>query len=140
MEIAIATLTFSLRAHNLKVIGSNPIPATRKMPTISMSWWAFSCANLPQSSLHGPIQQMLINPRLSKPVASFAGSSMSHVRHMDSDALFSKRSHVTASSHASENARSVGMVQAAREINEAVKWARIECKSYKIEGGFTVER
>jgi hypothetical protein len=29
MEIAIATLTFSLRAHNLKVIGSNPIPATK---------------------------------------------------------------------------------------------------------------
>ena len=27
-----------------------------------------------------------------------------------------------------------------RDYNEAVKWARIECKSYKIAGGFTVER
>jgi hypothetical protein len=27
-----------------------------------------------------------------------------------------------------------------RDYNQAVKWARIECKSYKIEGGFTVER
>jgi hypothetical protein len=27
-----------------------------------------------------------------------------------------------------------------RDYNEAVKWARIECKSYKIEGGFTVAR
>ena len=27
-----------------------------------------------------------------------------------------------------------------RDYNQAVRWARIECKSYKIEGGFTVER
>jgi len=27
-----------------------------------------------------------------------------------------------------------------RDYNEAVKWARIECKSYKVDGGFTVER
>ena len=27
-----------------------------------------------------------------------------------------------------------------RDYNQAVKWARIECKSYKIESGFTVER
>jgi hypothetical protein len=27
-----------------------------------------------------------------------------------------------------------------RDYNEAVKWARIECKSYKIESGFTVAR
>jgi hypothetical protein len=27
-----------------------------------------------------------------------------------------------------------------RDYSEAVKWARIECKSYKIAGGFTVER
>jgi hypothetical protein len=27
-----------------------------------------------------------------------------------------------------------------RDYNEAVKWAWIECKSYKIEDGFTVER
>ncbi len=27
-----------------------------------------------------------------------------------------------------------------RDYNEAVKWARIECKSYKIPGEFTVER
>jgi hypothetical protein len=27
-----------------------------------------------------------------------------------------------------------------RDYNQAVKWARLECKSYKIEGGFTVER
>jgi hypothetical protein len=27
-----------------------------------------------------------------------------------------------------------------RDYNEAVKWARIECKSYKIAEGFTVER
>ena len=26
-----------------------------------------------------------------------------------------------------------------RDYNQAVKWARLECKSYKIEGGFTVE-
>jgi hypothetical protein len=26
-----------------------------------------------------------------------------------------------------------------RDYNEAVKWARIECKSYKVDGGFTVE-
>ena len=27
-----------------------------------------------------------------------------------------------------------------RDYNEAVKWARIECKYYKVDGGFTVER
>jgi hypothetical protein len=27
-----------------------------------------------------------------------------------------------------------------RDYNQAVQWARIECKSYKIAGGFTVER
>ena len=27
-----------------------------------------------------------------------------------------------------------------RDYNDAVKWARIECKSYKVDGGFTVER
>jgi hypothetical protein len=27
-----------------------------------------------------------------------------------------------------------------KDYNEAVKWARIECKSYKIEEGFAVER
>jgi hypothetical protein len=27
-----------------------------------------------------------------------------------------------------------------RDYNEAVKWARVECRSYKIDGGFTVER
>jgi hypothetical protein len=27
-----------------------------------------------------------------------------------------------------------------RDYNEAVKWARIECKSYNVDGGFTVER
>lgn len=27
-----------------------------------------------------------------------------------------------------------------RDYNQAVKWARLECKSYKIESGFTVER
>jgi hypothetical protein len=27
-----------------------------------------------------------------------------------------------------------------RDYNQAVKWARMECKSYKIAGGFTVER
>jgi hypothetical protein len=27
-----------------------------------------------------------------------------------------------------------------RDYNDAVAWARIECKTYKIEGGFTVER
>ena len=27
-----------------------------------------------------------------------------------------------------------------RDYNQAVKWARIECKCYKIAGGFTVER
>jgi hypothetical protein len=26
-----------------------------------------------------------------------------------------------------------------RDYHQAVKWARIECKSYKIDGGFTVE-
>ena len=26
------------------------------------------------------------------------------------------------------------------DYNQAVKWARLECKSYKIESGFTVER
>ena len=55
-----------------------------------MSWWDFSSANLSQSLLHGAIQQVLINPRLSDPVASYAGSSMSHIRHMESDVLFAK--------------------------------------------------
>ncbi len=82
------------QAHNLKVTGSNPIPATRKKPANSMSWWAFSCANLSQSSPRAPIQQVLINPRLSNPMASCAGSSVSHVRHMKSDALFTKRSRI----------------------------------------------
>ena len=27
-----------------------------------------------------------------------------------------------------------------RDYNEAAKWARIECKSYKVDGGYTVER
>jgi hypothetical protein len=27
-----------------------------------------------------------------------------------------------------------------RDYNQAVKWARIECKAYRIAGGFTVER
>jgi hypothetical protein len=27
-----------------------------------------------------------------------------------------------------------------RDYNEAVKWARLECKSYKIAEGFAVER
>jgi hypothetical protein len=27
-----------------------------------------------------------------------------------------------------------------RDYNQAVKWARIECKAYSIAGGFTVER
>ena len=27
-----------------------------------------------------------------------------------------------------------------RDYNQAVKWARIECRTYKIAGGFTVER
>jgi hypothetical protein len=27
-----------------------------------------------------------------------------------------------------------------RDYNEAAKWVRIECKSYKVDGGFTVER
>jgi hypothetical protein len=27
-----------------------------------------------------------------------------------------------------------------RDYSQAVKWARIECKTYKIAGGFTVER
>ena len=27
-----------------------------------------------------------------------------------------------------------------RDYNQAVKWARIECRAYKIAGGFTVER
>jgi hypothetical protein len=27
-----------------------------------------------------------------------------------------------------------------RDYEQAVKWARIECKTYKIAGGFTVER
>ena len=26
-----------------------------------------------------------------------------------------------------------------RDYNQAVKWARLECKSYKIDNGFTVE-
>ena len=27
-----------------------------------------------------------------------------------------------------------------RDYNQAVKWARLECKSYKVGAGFTVER
>jgi hypothetical protein len=27
-----------------------------------------------------------------------------------------------------------------RDYNQAVKWARIECKAYKVAEGFTVER
>ena len=27
-----------------------------------------------------------------------------------------------------------------RDYNQAVKWARLECKSYKVADGFTVER
>ena len=27
-----------------------------------------------------------------------------------------------------------------RDYHQAVRWARIECKTYKIEDGFTVER
>ena len=27
-----------------------------------------------------------------------------------------------------------------RDYNQAVKWARVECKSYRIVDGFTVER
>src|ERR1700730_6444202 len=45
-----------LLAHNLKVIGSNPIPATRKKPANSVSWRVFSCSNLSKSPSHGSIQ------------------------------------------------------------------------------------
>src|SRR5258705_8421290 len=78
--------------HNLKVIGSNPIPATRKELVNSTSWRAFSCSNLPQWSDHGPIQEMLMNTRLSHAVAWCAGSSVSQIWHMKSGALFVKRS------------------------------------------------
>jgi hypothetical protein len=27
-----------------------------------------------------------------------------------------------------------------RDYNQAVEWARVECNSYKVAGGFTVER
>ena len=80
------------QAHNLKVIGSNPIPATRKEPVNSTSWRAFSCSNLPQWSDHGPIQEMLMNTRLSHAVAWCAGSSVSQIWHTKSGALFVKRS------------------------------------------------
>jgi hypothetical protein len=82
------------QAHNLKVIGSNPIPATKNSLVNSMSWRGFSCSDLSRSASRGPIQQMPINTRLSCPVASRGGSSMSHVRHMESDAQFAKRSRV----------------------------------------------
>jgi hypothetical protein len=82
------------QAHNLKVTGSNPVPATRKKPVNSVSWRVFSCTNLSKSALLGPIQQVLVNPRLSHPVASCVGSSMSQARHMESDLLFSNRSSI----------------------------------------------
>src|SRR5215216_5614167 len=82
----------SRQAHNLKVIGSNPIPATRKVPVNSMSWRAFSCSKLWLLCQNAPAQQMLVNTKGSDAVASYVGSSMSHVRHMKRDALFAKRS------------------------------------------------
>jgi hypothetical protein len=36
--------------------------------------------------------------------------------------------------------RGLEMSVRCRDYNQAVKWARVECKSYNIEGGFTVER
>src|SRR3974390_252204 len=30
------------QAHNLKVVGSNPTPATKSLPAKSRTWWAFS--------------------------------------------------------------------------------------------------
>ena len=36
--------------------------------------------------------------------------------------------------------RGLEMLLRCHDYNQAVKWARIECKSYKIAGGFTVER
>jgi hypothetical protein len=36
--------------------------------------------------------------------------------------------------------RGLEMSLRCRDYNQAVKWARIECKSYKIAGGFTIER
>ena len=80
------------QAHNLKVIGSNPIPATRKKPVNSMGWRAFSCSKLSLLSQNVPAQQMLVNTRLSEAVASYVGSSMSHVRHMKREPPFVKRS------------------------------------------------
>jgi len=62
------------------------------MPVNSMSWRAFSCFRLSLLSRNVPVQQMLVNTRLSDAVASYVGSSMSHVRHMESDVLFAKRS------------------------------------------------
>ena len=32
------------------------------------------------------------------------------------------------------------MLLRCRDYNQAVKWARIECKAYKVAEGFTVER
>jgi hypothetical protein len=80
------------QAHNLKVTGSNPVPATRKKPTNSTSWWAFSCANSPEKSDPEPIQEVLRNTRLFDAVVPCVGSSMSHARHMESDAMFANRS------------------------------------------------
>jgi hypothetical protein len=39
-----------------------------------------------------------------------------------------------------DNLRGQEMSLKCRDYNEAVKWAWIECKSHKIEDGFTVER
>ena len=36
--------------------------------------------------------------------------------------------------------RGLEMSLRCRDYNQAVKWARVECKSYNIAGGFTVER
>jgi len=36
--------------------------------------------------------------------------------------------------------RGLEMSLSCRDYNQAVKWARMECKSYKIAAGFIVER
>ncbi len=79
-----------VQAHNLKVVGSNPTPATKQKPATSMRWRVFSCANSTKNYQKSCLREMPLKSMLSRSVSPGAGASMSHGWHMESGLLFAK--------------------------------------------------
>ena len=74
------------QAHNLKVVGSNPTPATKiKARNANALAGFFSAQIWPICSRNGSIREVLLKSRLCYPMSSRTGVSMSHAWHMISD-------------------------------------------------------